>query len=210
MIDFTNKIRLRGELASLPQFSFENRAGKFYQFTLSVPRLSGTVDNIPVVVQETILNKLDPDNGEMIAINGMVRSNVVCQNDGTRRLYVFVLATDIKSESGEPINEATLSGVIYRDPVYRLTPLGREICDVMLGVKRTERRSDYLPCIFWGSTARQISSCHAKDGIRVSGRIQSREYTKITEEGPQVRTVYEISAMTADILSIVEEGGEQG
>lgn len=208
MEQLINRIRLRGELVSLPKFSFENRAGKFYQFTLMVPRLSGTVDRIPIIIQEQLLNELDLDGGEMLAISGIVRSNTVRMENG-RRLYIFVLATDIKSEDGDPINEVVLDGTICREPIYRRTPLGREICDVMLAVDRAFHRADFLPCILWGRTARQISSCHTRDVIRISGRFQSRDYTKVTDNGPQERTAYEISAMTAEVLSMAEEGSEQ-
>lgn len=208
MEQLINQIRLRGELVSLPQFSFENRAGKFYQFTLMVPRLSGTADRIPVIIQEQVLNELDIDGGEMLTISGIVRSNTVRMENG-RRLYIFVLATGINSEDGDPINEVVLDGTICREPIYRRTPLGREICDVMLAVDRRFHRADFLPCILWGRTARQISSCRTRDIIRISGRFQSRDYTKVTDGGPQERTAYEISAMTAEILSMAEEGSKQ-
>ena len=85
-------------------------------------------------------------------------------------------------------------------PTYRRTPLGREICDVMLAVPRAFRRADYLPCILWGRTALEISVCHTSDRIRICGRLQSRLYTKITDDGPQERTAYEISALSAEII----------
>ena len=98
------------------------------------------------------------------------------------------------------MNDVILEGPICREPTYRRTPLGREICDVMLAVPRAFKRADYLPCILWGRTAQEISDCHTRDRIRVAGRLQSRIYTKLTEDGPEQRTAYEISALTAEIL----------
>ena len=133
----------------------------------------------------------------MIAVQGQVRSHNVRTN-GVRHLLIFVFASSITVEDGEPINDVILEGPLCRDPVYRRTPLGREICDIMLAVPRAFRRADYLPCILWGRTAQEGSGCHTRDVVRICGRLQSRNYTKLTEEGPQERTAYEISALTAE------------
>ena len=194
-----NQVRLRGSLLALPQFSHENHAKRFYRFTLEVARLSGAVDLLPVVAEEWILNSLDLSAGEMLTVTGQVRSHNVREN-GVRHLLIFVFATGIVCEDGEPINEVTVEGALCKDPTYRRTPLGREICDVMLAVTRAFRRADYLPCILWGRTAFEISQCHIRDRIRIQGRLQSRLYTKLTENGPQERTAYEISALTAEIV----------
>ena len=93
-----------------------------------------------------------------------------------------------------------LEGPLCKEPTYRRTPLGREICDVMLAVPRAFHRADYLPCILWGRTAQEISLCHTRDCIRICGRLQSRIYTKLTEEGPIERTTYEVSALQAELL----------
>ena len=113
---------------------------------------------------------------------------------------IFVLASSVCAEDGEPIYDCTVEGFICRTPTYRRTPLGREICDIMLAVPRAFRRADYLPCILWGRTAQDISACQVRDRIRICGRLQSRIYTKLTESGPQERTTYEISALTAELL----------
>ncbi len=198
MEQITNFINLRGSLLSLPRFSHENHGKKFYRFTLEVPRLSGTADLLPIVVEEWMIRNLDPDGGEMIAVQGQVRSHNVRTN-GVRHLLIFVFATSVTVEDGEPINDCILEGPLCREPVYRRTPLGREICDVMLAVPRAFKRADYLPCILWGRTAQEGSACHTRDVIRICGRLQSRNYTKLTEDGPQERTAYEISALTAQI-----------
>ena len=192
----TNQILLRGSLLSLPRFSHENHGKKFYRFTLEVPRLSGTADLLPIVAEERLIRDLDPDGGQMITVRGQVRSHNV-RSDGIRHLLIFVLASGICAEDGEPLNDCILEGPVCREPVYRRTPLGREICDIMLAVPRTFRRADYLPCILWGRTAQEGANCHTRDVIRISGRLQSRNYTKITEDGPVERTAYEISALTA-------------
>jgi hypothetical protein len=196
MEQITNQITLRGSLLSLPRLSHENHGKKFYRFTLEVPRLSGTADLLPIVAEEYLVESMDPDAGEMITVRGQIRSHNVREN-GTRHLLIFVFAASIAVEDGEPINDCVLEGPLCRDPVYRRTPLGREICDVMLAVPRQFRRADYLPCILWGRTAQEGSRCRTKDMIRITGRLQSRNYTKLTEEGPQERTAYEISALTA-------------
>jgi hypothetical protein len=193
----TNIITLRGELHSLPEFSHENHGRQFYRFLLDVPRLSGTVDCLPVIVERSILDEMDLCGGEMLTVTGQIRSHNI-RTDGIRRLLIFVFASSVIAEDGDPINEVILEGPLCREPTYRRTPLGREICDVMLAVPRAFHRADYLPCILWGRTAQQVALCRTRDVIRISGRLQSRTYTKLTEAGPQQRTAYEISALTAE------------
>ena len=201
-----NAITLRGSLQALPQFSHENHGRRFCRFFLEVPRLSGVVDILPVIAQESLVDALDPSAGEMLTVSGQIRSHNL-RSDGMRRLMIFVFATQITVEDGEPINDVILEGPLCREPTFRRTPLGREICDAMLAVPRAFRRADYLPCILWGRTAQEVAACHTRDEIRIYGRLQSRVYTKLTEDGPQDRTAYEISALTAEILdgSLLEE-----
>lgn len=194
-----NSVILRGELASLPTYSHENHGRKFYRFTLDVPRLSGTIDRLPVVAEARMIDEIDPYGGEMLTVTGQIRSHN-CRVEGSRRLLIFVFAQRITAEDGEPLNEVILEGPLCREPTYRRTPLGREICDVMLAVPRGYRRADYLPCILWGRTAQELSQCSVRDIVRICGRLQSRSYTKQTPEGPLERTAYEISALTAEIL----------
>ena len=196
----TNSIILRGSLQALPQFSHENHGRQFYRFLLEVPRLSGTVDILPVIAEKNILDALDPSAGDMITVTGQIRSHNH-RSDGIRHLMIFVFASNVTAECGEPINDVILEGPLCREPNFRRTPLGRDICDVMLAVPGAFRRADYLPCILWGRTAQEVAACHTRDHVRICGRLQSRVYTKLTEDGPQERTAYEISALTADILS---------
>ena len=195
----TNSITIRGQLQTLPQLSHENHGRQFYRFVLEVPRLSGAVDLLPVVAEAHILQDLDPTAGEMLTVTGQIRSHNQ-RADGIRRLMIFVFATGIVAEDGDPINEVVVEGPLCKEPTYRRTPLGREICDVMLAVPRAFRRADYLPCILWGRTAQEISACHTRDTIRICGRLQSRIYTKLTEDGPIERTAYEVSALSAELL----------
>ena len=194
-----NQITIRGSLHTLPQFSHENHGKRFYRFFLEVPRLSGAVDILPVVASEQVLNRMDLSGGEMLTVVGQIRSHN-SRTDGVRHLLIFVFAQSILCEDGEPINDVLLQGPLCKEPTYRRTPLGREICDVMLAVGRGFKRADYLPCILWGRIAQDISQCHTRDIIQISGRLQSRVYTKVTEDGPQERTAYEISALTAEII----------
>lgn len=194
-----NSIVIRGSLLELPQFSHENHGRRFYRFILEVPRLSGAVDLLPVIVREETLFRIDPSAGDMLTVTGQIRSHNLRQ-DGLRHLLIFVFATDIIVEDGEAINDAHISGTLCRVPTYRRTPLGREICDVMLAVPRAFHRADYLPCILWGRTAQEISMCQVRDRIEIHGRLQSRIYTKLTEDGTIERTAYELSALSADIL----------
>ena len=195
-----NRITLRGSLQNLPEFSHENHGRRFLRFMLEVPRLSGALDILPVIAEESIMQMLDPSGGEMLTVTGQIRSHNQ-RIDGARRLQVFVFAASVTSEDGVPINEVELEGPLCKEPTYRRTPLGREICDVMLAVPRAFHRADYLPCILWGRIAQEVSACHTSDVIRIQGRLQSRIYSKLTPEGLEERTTYEISALTAQVGS---------
>ena len=191
-----NSVILRGEMDGAAEFSHENHGKQFYRFTLNVPRLSGTVDRLPVIAEESLIPK---GCASTVTVSGQIRSHN-CRLDGIRRLLIFVFAQSITEEAGEAINEVILEGPLCREPTFRRTPLGREICDVMLAVPRGYRRADYLPCILWGRTAQELSQCQIRDTVRICGRLQSRPYTKQTEDGPVERVAYEISALTAEIL----------
>jgi len=198
MEHITNQITLRGSLHSLPERSHENHGRTFYRFYLDVPRLSGTVDTLPVIAEERLLCAIDLSGGEMLTIQGQIRSHNV-RTEERRKLLIFVFASSILCEDGESINDVFLDGFLCREPICRRTPLGREICDVMLAVKRSYSRSDYLPCILWGRTAQETEQCTIRDRIQIRGRLQSRCYTKVTPEGSEERIAYEISALTMTI-----------
>lgn len=196
-----NQVTLRGTLLSLPHFSHENHGRRFFRFTLEIPRLSGAVDLLPVIADEQLLAPLDPTGGAMIAVTGQIRSHNA-HADGVRHLLIFVFATSVAVEDGQPQNDCLLEGPICKAPTYRRTPLGREICDVMLAVPRAFHRADYLPCILWGRIAQQGATCQVRDRLRIHGRLQSRIYSKLTDDGLQERTAYEISALSVDFPQV--------
>ena len=198
ILESYNTVLLRGEMMELPAFSHENHGKRFDRFTLEVQRLSGTRDQVHVIAEHTLLSELDPTSGEMIEVEGQIRSYNNRSGEG-RRLVITVYANRVECTDGEPENRVFLKGRICREPVYRRTPLGREICDVMLAVERKYGRTDYLPCILWGSLARIAADCSKGTIMWLQGRIQSRTYLKQLETGCEERTAFEISAITADV-----------
>ena len=195
----TNRIQLRGSLAELPRFSHENHDKRFYRFPLEVERLSGNVDVLPVIVPEPVLCAMDLSGGTMLEVSGQIRT-FNSRSETGRRLVISVYAETLAACEGEPANEVALIGTICKEPIYRQTPLGREICDVMLAVNRPYHRADYIPCIFWGKTANQVSLCAVGTMVELTGRFQSRDYVKVLGETSERRTAYEVSVMTAEIL----------
>jgi len=199
MEQICNQILLRGELDALPVFSHETHGLRFFSFPLAVERLSGTLDILHCVAAEELVQTLDPSGGRMLELRGQVRSFNNRSGDG-RRLVISAYAEQLCSCEGEPANEVTLCGSICRQPVYRRTPLGREICDLMLAVNRPYRRADYLPCILWGQTAQRCAALPVGTQLQLIGRLQSRSYTKQLESGSEERIAYEISAISASAV----------
>ena len=196
MEQICNQILLRGELDALPVFSHESHGRRFSRFSLAVERLSGAVDVLGCVAPEELVQALDPSGSGMIELQGQVRSFNNRSGEG-RRLVITAYAEQLRSCEGEPANEVTLLGSICRPPVFRRTPLGREICDIMLAVNRPYRRADYLPCILWGRTAQQCAGLAVGSPLALTGRLQSRVYVKQLPDRAEERTAYEISAITA-------------
>ena len=193
-----NHIELCGAMDTAPAYSHENHGRRFYRFLLAVERLSGNVDRIPVLASEELLEQTDVCWGERLCVVGQVRSFNHRTETG-RRLVISVYAETMEPSADPPDNRVQLTGALCREPVFRRTPLGREICDGMLAVNRPYHRTDYLPCIFWGRTARRIAALGVGSTVTLEGRLQSREYTKLLEDGTVVqRTAYEISAVTAE------------
>ena len=191
-----NQITLRGNLSAPPTFSHENHGKQFYRFFLEVPRLSGVADTLPVIAEASLLESAGIDPGGMLTVTGQIRSHNV-RTDGRRHLMIFVFASALTCEDGEVLNDAVLEGFLCREPIYRRTPLGREICDVMLAVPRAFHRADYIPCILWGRLAQEARDHHVRDLLSIRGRLQSRIYTKLTPDGATERTAYEVSALEA-------------
>lgn len=192
-----NRVILRGTLMGLPEFSHENHNRKFYRFLLEVERLSGTADILPVLAAEDVLDEMDLFQGGRIEVQGQLRSFNSRASSG-RRLILSVYAAALTTSDEAPENRVELSGAVCRPPVYRRTPLGREICDVMLAVNRPYHRTDYLPCILWGRTAQEAAQLPVGAQLTVTGRLQSRDYIKILPDGSETRTAYEVSVMTAE------------
>lgn len=192
----TNHITLCGTLASAPEYSHSNHGRHFFSFYLEVARLSGSVDLLPILAAESLLAATEVTEGGSLCIEGQIRS--FNSRTGIRRLVISVFAESIAVCDAPHDNRVALTGIVCREPVYRRTPLGREICDVMLAVNRPYRRSDYLPCILWGRCAQEATCQNVGSVMTINGRLQSREYIKLVEGVPQRRTAYEISAISAE------------
>ena len=200
MEHIANHIDLIGSLASAPQFSHDNHGRRFFSFFLEVERLSGTIDRLPVLASEQLLRTTAAQEGDALHITGQIRS-FNSRTPGQHRLIISVLAEQM-SVCGEPHdNLAVLTGVICKEPVYRRTPLGREICDVMLAVNRPYRRADYIPCILWGRTAQEAAAFPVGTTLTLTGRLQSRDYLKLLGSESEQRTAYEVSVITAEAVN---------
>lgn len=195
-----NRVILRGSLAGLPAFSHENHARRFYRFFLEVERLSGTADVLPVIAAEDVLNTMDLSGGGRIEVRGQLRSFNSRAPSG-RKLILSVYAAELETSDEGPENLVELTGALCKPPVYRRTPLGREICDVMLAVSRPYHRTDYLPCILWGRTAQAAAQLPPGALLALTGRLQSREYVKLLPGGSETRVAYEVSAAAAEAVS---------
>ncbi len=199
MENTANRAELCGRFVTLPTLSHENHGQKFYHFFLEVERLSGTADVLRIITPERTLFATDLDGGDMLFVRGQVRSYNEYTPEG-RRLRIFVYADYLECRDSEPLNDIALTGSICKSPVYRRTPLGREICDLMLAIRRGYHRSDYLPCITWGRTARLCAELQAGQQLELLGRLQSREYLKVLDGNTQKRTAYEVSVLSAQVL----------
>ena len=183
-----NEVLLEGIALEAPALSHENHGTRFYRFPLQVPRLSGTPDTLPVLVPEALLTAVRLE--DPLRVRGQLRSFNNRSGVGNR-LVLTVYAQAMEPGSGEPCNRILLSGALCKPPIFRRTPLGRSICDLMLAVSRRYGRADYLPVIAWGQLAVQVG-----DTLSLEGRVQSRTYRKVLEDGTaQERVAYEVSAM---------------
>lgn len=187
-----NEVVLEGTPVGAPKRSHENHGLVFYRQMLEVPRLSGTPDVLPLLLRQEQLPLLEA-GGPLLA-EGQLRSFNNRGGPGRRLvLTVFVLA--LRPGAGEPVNRITLSGTLCKPPIYRRTPLGRSICDLILAVPRNYGRADYLPVIAWGQVASQAAGLAVGDPLSLEGRIQSRVYRKVTDTGVEERVAYEVSVM---------------
>ena len=190
-----NKVYLTGTIATRPIFSHAVYGEGFYETELEVPRLSGQSDRLPLTISERLLANFGVEVGSQIALLGQFRSFNRLENNKSRLvLSVFVRELlDLHLAPPNP-NLIELTGFICKPPVFRVTPFKREICDVLIAVNRSYNKSDYIPCISWGRNARFVGELAVGERINLMGRIQSRTYTKISQDGtPIERVAYEVS-----------------
>lgn len=194
----TNLAQLLGTVEVEPEFSHRSYGEQFYEMVLAVSRRSGYQDQIPVIISERLMLSGRPKAGDRVVISGQIRTYNK-EEEGRNRLIITVFARDYRLADPEEIydiNQIQLDGFLCKDPVRRTSPLGREICDLMVAVNRMYNKSDYIPCIAWGRNAAYGGILSVGDSICLTGRIQSREYKKRDEEGNvELRVAYEVSIL---------------
>ena len=187
-----NSVHLAGRVIDPPSFSHASHGKTIFHFSLSTERLSGVCDEIPVICREEVLSPFCPTAGMRVALEGEIRSFNNRSGKGAK-LCLAVFAHNVDETEERDSNAVMLAGAVCKKPVYRETPLGREIADVMLAVNRRYRRSDYIPVILWGQCARYAETLPVGAYLAFDGRMQSRRYLKKTEEGNETRIAYEVS-----------------
>ncbi len=190
-----NTGRFSGIVDTEPVFSHENHGEDYFRFPLRIARLSGAEDVLPVIVSRTQLETRPVHPADRLEVEGEIRSFNNRSGVGSR-LVLSVFARVLGEWDGEDRNVVRLSGVLCRPPVYRRTPLGREICDLTLAVNRRYGRADYLPCIAWGSVARACQALAVGDALCLDGRFQSRSYTKALDGQLLRRTAFEVTVLS--------------
>ena len=214
-----NYLTLVGKVTGEKKFSHEIYGEKFYTFNLSIPRLSGNADLIPITVSERIITDEMLSEGRKLLIKGQFRSYNSYQNE-KNKLILTVFAKDIQEleeipeqeeseivKKEETTNEVVLIGFVCKKPIYRQTPFGREIADLLLAVNRAYNKSDYIPTIAWGRNARFCQNIEVGTQVKIIGRVQSRQYEKKHEDGTvETKTAYEVSVCSLEVIN--EEGNE--
>lgn len=188
-----NRISLQGQVAGTPELTHHNHGTDYYTVPFRVPRLSGAEDLLNLVVGQPDRDLWQP--GSWLKVEGEVRSYNNRTGVGPRLVITVLVRSAVPTEPSEGENRLVLAGVLCKQPVRRRTPLGREICDLLLAVNRPYGRADYLPCISWGSLAALCGSMDVGARLRLEGRLQSRRYRKMTSEGEETRTAFEVSVM---------------
>jgi len=205
-----NHIILVGKVTSEKRFSHEIYGEKFYIFDLSVPRLSGNADIIPITISERLMVNGDLPINTKITVEGQFRS-YNSYGEGRNKLVLTVFAknvtlledqeSEVEARKDFISNEVTLIGYICKKPVYRQTPFGREIADILLAVNRAYSKSDYIPCIAWGRTARFCENMEVGTEVKIVGRVQSRQYEKKHEDGTiENKVAYEVSVGSLEVI----------
>lgn len=215
-----NYLTLVGKVTGEKRFSHEIYGERFYVFNLEIPRLSGNSDIIPITVSERLIKEETLQEGHQLLVKGQFRSYNSYENE-KNRLILTVFAKDIveveekaEDEENEMVkkdtitNEVVLVGYICKKPIYRQTPFGREISDLLLAVNRAYNKSDYIPCIAWGRNARFCQDIEVGTQVKVVGRVQSRQYEKKHDDGTvEVRVAYEVSVGSLEVIE--EHDNEQ-
>ncbi|MDD2980214.1 MAG: single-stranded DNA-binding protein [Hespellia sp.] len=199
-----NQVTIMGEVASAFTFSHEVFGEGFYMVDVLVKRLSNSDDRIPLMISERLIDVREDYTGQHIMASGQFRSYNRHEEQKNRLvLSVFVREVTFIDEEmdGSKTNSILLEGYICKAPIYRKTPLGREIADLLLAVNRPYGKSDYIPCICWGRNARYASSFEVGEHVQILGRIQSRDYVKkISETETETRTAYEVSVSKLECM----------
>lgn len=194
-----NEVKLHGCVASACTFSHDTYDEKFYKIQLDIQRESGTVDKIPIIVSEKIMNISHDYTGEYMYIEGEIRSYNLPDGDKKHLVLSVFAHMAYVTDFVEHTNQVYLEGIICNHPTYRETPLKRKISDVMLAVNRLYGKSDYIPCIVWGRNANVAYNLGQGGYIAIQGRFQSREYTKVIEDVAEVKTAYEVSVIRLEV-----------
>lgn len=200
-----NTVTLVGKVFTPLEFSHELYGEKFFNFILEVPRLSETKDYLPITISNRLFEGMNLEVGTRVKIEGQLRSyNRKSPEEGKNKLILTVFARDISIVPEEEVvknpNEIFLDGFICKKPVYRTTPLGREITDLLIAVNRPYNKSDYIPVIAWGRNARFSEKLEVGDRIRLWGRVQSREYQKKLGDEVVTKVAYEVSITRMDVV----------
>lgn len=205
-----NKISLVGEVISTPKFSHETHNEKFYTVKVDVKRLSGDIDTLEIIISEKLYDIEKIELGTRYYIEGEIRSyNYYVSETERRKLVINIFAKNLsiaEETDDECLNNFELVGHICKKPIYRKTPFDREISDILLAVNRLYGKSDYLPCIAWGRNAKFASTLEIGDKIKITGRMQSRQYTKkISDNEEEKKIAYEMSIITLEKKESEEE-----
>ena len=200
-----NNVELVGEIVSDFRFSHEVYGERFYFVDVAVKRMSETIDYLPLLISEYLIDVNKNHIGEIIHVTGQFRSYNRHEELKNRLvLSVFVLEIEFIEEETEEMksNQIILDGYICKDPIYRKTPLGREIADLLVAVNRSYSKSDYIPCICWSRNARHASGLPLGTHLKITGRVQSRDYIKRHSNGEEEeRRAYEVSASRIEVIS---------
>lgn len=199
-----NQVSIYGQVITGFKFSHEIFGEGFYIVEVMVKRLSNTFDRIPLMISERLIDVAQDYVGEYIMATGQFRS-YNRNEEQKKRLVLSVFVREISFMEEKPddskANNILLDGYVCKEPIYRKTPMGREIADLLLAVNRPYGKSDYIPCICWGRNARYISNFGIGEHVQISGRIQSREYKKkISDTEMELRTAYEVSVSKLEVM----------